>query len=332
MKKSIPIYLLVPVYILLPVVMAFLLSSCEHKELCYGHTYTAKVNVVFDWKKAPDASPESMDLYLFSEKGGTPLRYQFAGCKGGTISLPPGTYRAICLNSDTETSLYRGVGEFETFEVYTREASLLATMDGGFRSTREPPRAEGTETERVMLSPEMVWSDKANYDGAFTLTVNAGHAASETEQTFVLTPGQSVCTYTVTVLNAENLQYAKSLSGTLSGMSSGYLPGLGEPSGCEQCIVPFPLNSDGISTLTGEFHTFGECSLATHQLVIYAVLADGSGWIYTYDVTKQVRTAKYPLRVDIIVSGLPLPKPITNGNGFHPDVDDWNDVHITLPM
>ena len=42
--------------------MAFLLSSCEHKELCYGHTHTAKVNVVFDWKKAPDASPESMDL------------------------------------------------------------------------------------------------------------------------------------------------------------------------------------------------------------------------------------------------------------------------------
>ena len=39
------------------------LTSCEHKDLCYDHYHNTKIQVVFDWKNAPDATPETMRLY-----------------------------------------------------------------------------------------------------------------------------------------------------------------------------------------------------------------------------------------------------------------------------
>ena len=39
-----------------------LTTGCEHKELCYEHPHTMQLDVIFDWGKAPGASPGSMSL------------------------------------------------------------------------------------------------------------------------------------------------------------------------------------------------------------------------------------------------------------------------------
>lgn len=52
--------------------MAELLSSCEHKDLCYDHPHRQNVEVMFDWSADPDANPATMSLYLYPEEGGDP--------------------------------------------------------------------------------------------------------------------------------------------------------------------------------------------------------------------------------------------------------------------
>lgn len=39
---------------------ALAVASCEHKDLCYDHSHTIDVEVVFDWRNASEAAPESM--------------------------------------------------------------------------------------------------------------------------------------------------------------------------------------------------------------------------------------------------------------------------------
>ena len=75
-------------------------TSCEHKNLCYDHAHTGIVNVVFDWRNAPNAAPKSMSCYLFPTDGGEVLRYEFTDRNGGAIRVPAGRYDALCLNSD----------------------------------------------------------------------------------------------------------------------------------------------------------------------------------------------------------------------------------------
>lgn len=59
---------------------------------------------------------------------------------------------------------------------------------------------------------------------------------------------------------------------------------------------------------------------------IYVQLPDGKKVYYTFDVTDQVRHASDPRNVHIVLDGLTLPKPLANGSGFRPTVDDWQEV------
>lgn len=296
-------------------------SSCEHKELYYGSTHTANVKVIFDWKKAPDAAPKTMSLYLFPGDGGPVQRYEFTDRTGGIVKIPVGNYNVLCLNSDSELIQLRGISRWETFEAYTGEERMLGSL--GIRSG-SVPGADGTGTEKISLAPDMLWSDRAK---------NIEITLLPAEQAITLYPGESVCSYTVEIRNASNLKYVSDLSGALSGMAGGLLPGPDELT-TERVTVPFNTVSDGISTITGNFLTFGSSPTIgnTNRLVIYAILADGSKWYYTYDVTSQVRSAPDKRHVRIVLDGLPLPKPIANGGGFQPSVDDWKNVNVDIPM
>lgn len=300
-------------------------TSCRHKELCYDHTHTVDVQVVFDWTNAPDAAPASMSLYLFPLTGGNALRYDFTDREGGTIRVPVGRYDALCLNSDTENVTYRNTELRTTFEVTTPTSSLLSGLGSlGVRS-EDAPRADGTQDERIALAPDRLWSDHAEHIELKQTTVT---------QTITLYPQVSVSTCTVEIRNARNLKYVSGISGSLSSLAGGLLAGKAEMTD-ERVTIPFEAAvSDDKTVVTGGLLTFGHCPSVqnTHSLVIYAVLADESKWYYTYDVTDQIHTAPDQRNIHIVLDGLPLPKPIVNGGGFQPTVDDWQQVEIDIDM
>lgn len=306
---------------------ALAVASCEHKDLCYDHSHTIDVEVVFDWRNASEAAPESMSLYLFPTNGGEALRYEFTDCGGGTIRVPVGNYGALCLNSDTENVTYRNTDQKTTFEVSTRTTDLLSGLSAlGVRSDGVP-RADGTETERVALPPDELWSD---------CTEGIELKQTAAAQTIVLYPELSVCRYTVEIRNAENLKYVSGISGSLSSLAGGLLPGVGYDAISEECVtIPFDAAVSADKTLvTGSLLAFGHCAATqnAHQLTIYAVLADESKWYYTYDVTDQIHSAPDQRNVHIVLDGLPLPKPIVNGGGFQPSVDEWQSVDVDIEI
>lgn len=301
------------------VFLLLLFAACEHKELCYDHSHTVELQVVFDWKKAPDASPETMRLYLFPMKGGKPQVYEFPDARGGRISVPMGDYKALCVNSDTEKIQYRNIDSFETFEAYAAEG-----ISGTTSSTI--PYRQGNADEPIVKSPDHLYSDRLE-----EVTVEY----AKENQTITLYPALSVCRYRIEIRNVANLKYIapENVSGTLSGMSDGLWVGRNELTP-DPVTISFGMQSDGTSTLTAEFLTFGQIgSLGpSHQLAVYVIMSDGSKTYYTFDVSKQVDNAADPRDVYILLDGLSLPKPIVNGGGFHPTVDEWQHVHIELPM
>ena len=298
---------------------SLLLISCEHKDLCYDHSHTYRVQVVFDWRNTPGASPETMRLYLFPVDGGTSQAYEFTDYRGGYINVPAGGYRALCVNSDTESVLYRNTDSFDGLEAYAPEGVLNV---GGSPA----PRAEGTSGERIAGSPDRLYSDRL-YD----LVIEP----SKESQTVTLYPALSVCRYRVTITNVSNLKYISpdGVSGALTGMSGGMLVGRNELTS-DPVTVPFGVVSDGTSTLTADFLVFGQTGPedSVHKLVIYVIMSDGSRNYYTFDGTRQVDGAPDPRDVHIMLDGLPLPKPIVNGGGFHPTVDEWQNVDVDVPM
>lgn len=48
----------------LAVMLLPLFTACEHKDLCYDHSHTTQLEVVFDWTEAPDATLHDEPLPL----------------------------------------------------------------------------------------------------------------------------------------------------------------------------------------------------------------------------------------------------------------------------
>lgn len=297
-------------------ILMCLLASCEHKELCYDHSHTSDLQVVFDWKNAPDARPASMRLYLFPDTEGKPLLYEFGNHTGGKISVPAGRYRALCMNSDTEFILFRNTGQYETFEAYLTDGSFPHIV----------PRPGDGNKQPVRSTPDKLWSDHTE-----ALEVFVGLKG----QTLTLYPKLAVRHYTVEIRNAENLESLASggIFGSLTGMSGGLMLVANLPTD-EESILPFDMVSDGKSTVTADFYTFGYPGKpeTEQSLVVYAILGNGKKYSFTYDVTSKIHEASDPMNVHIVIDGLPIPKPIDRDGGFTPDVDEWGVVEIEVSM
>lgn len=306
--------------------MAELLSSCEHKDLCYDHPHRQNVEVMFDWSADPEANPATMSLYLYPEEGGDPIRYEFTDKNGGNISVAAGTYRAICVNSDKETHRILGKDRFETFQVTSAETralqGLLATMAGA------APMGRGTEKERMMQQPEMLWSSHADR----IVVKPAG------EKTVIkMKPEPRVKRCTVEIKNVENINGVKAMSASVSGMTGGWLAGLDQLSD-EKVTMPFVAEADAANKMVkGSLTLFGHCPVQPnkHILMVYAQLTDGTNWYYEKDVTDQVhdKNQEDDTHIKIELEQLPLPKPApgTDG-GLQPSVSKWNEIYIDIKM
>ena len=304
------------------------LSSCEHKEFCEPSPSVSRVRVVFDWREAPGASVTGMSLYLFPSSGGEALRYDFDNALGGTVEIPPGSYRALFLNNNTETVLLRGTESYEAFEAYTRQAHLLEPL-----GLQLSPAEANPSGEEVALPADPLWAGR---DGAVEVPPATGGGGEAYDHRLTFFPKRETPRYRVEVVNAKNLKYVSALSFSLSGLSGSLTAATGARSPL-RTTVPFEGRTDAEDgTATGSFHAFGLPASGNRlrTLVIYVILTDGSRQFYTFDVSRQVNEAPDPMEVRILIDGLTLPQPIVEpgGGGFQPSVDDWIGETIEMEM
>ncbi len=305
--------------------MALFASACDHKELVLECSSTMKINVVFDWRNAPDAHPESMALYLFPDNGGQPLRYVFQNSTGGEISVPYGSYTALCMNNDnTDWAELKDTGDISTFEIHSAPVSGINLYD-----LRSASGASASDADSLLVeSPDLLWTDAGE---TFSLS-----AADTGEKTLTLYPSESGCRYTIDIYDIKNPEALneRELFSTFSGLAGGFHPGSSHPSE-ENVTMPLTMTvSDDGTQIHGEFLNFGQCPdiIYKNELTLHYFLTDGSAWAYRFDVTDQAHNAPDPRNVHIVLRGLPIPEPIANAGGLKPVVDDWLVEHIDLEM
>ena len=297
------------------------LTSCQ-KELCYDHNHGGRsaLHVNFDWSAYPEAEPTEMSLMIFAE-GSQPVQIPFKGKEGGDISLAEGSYGLIGYNNDTELQT-RG-RDWGDFEIYS-QASELNTFSRMFASTRNIPRSRGTESQPVIYEPDSLWTSALN-----DVTV------SETSwgQTVIMPMKTANTFFSFVIDNVDNLDLVTELAGTLSGMSGSWYPATEMPSD-DECIIPFPLEKTGETSIGGYMNSFGHCpnpdAPHEHHLVVYVEMNNISKYYYSVDVTEKVHEVWNGGVIHI--ERLPLPLPVSGGGGFNPGIDEWNEVHIDIDL
>lgn len=317
-------------YAMIGLAYAALLTGCDQRELCYDHNHSANVRVEFDWFFARNADVEGMTVLFYNEDdpSAEPIRYDLPGRDGGMVKLQPGRWRPVAYNNDTEAILYRGQSSPSTLEAYTRESSVEEGTQIYTRGSAMP-RAANAEDETVILEPDMLY-------GATGELLILG--PDDTNSTLTLQPEMRVTEIDITIHDVPNLEYAGQFGGALSGLAPSVMMASGAlGAGCVTEAFTCHIIDD--TTLQMKFRIFGHCPegglLNTHMLTIYAILADGTKWYYTKDITTELHKASEEQRnhiVDVDLNDLPLPMPIVNGSGLQPSVDTWNNIEIEVEM
>lgn len=308
------------------IVLTLSLQACRRRELRNSPTPVTTVTVSFDWSEASEGRPASMAMILFPLDGdGEPLRYDFSRLEGGTARVPLGRYKGVCFNNDTENLRYDITTSCLSFTITSRSTDLLSPVATlGVRSDHAP-RAEGTEGERVVLEPDMLWTDRTDI-------IDLRKAGSSDCIRF--TPRESISKLKFTIDNVANGKYVSSAAAAISGVAGGLLAGEGIPAS-ERVTIPFGMTVvDDDTSLTGAVGMFGHCPdiPGSHKLTVYVLLADGSKWYYTYDITQAFHSFPADCRdITITLDSLPLPKPAMDGS-FHPSVEQWDAIGVGIDM
>lgn len=321
-----PIRLIGPIR-LMGLIGLFALFSCNHKEFCYEHPHGVKLQLVYDWRDAPDANPAGMCVFFYplDLESTSPIRFDFSNNKGGEIELKPGRYMVLTYNNDTEVVQFGGTQSFDSHFCYTRAGHILEPLYGNALST-----ANGNGNfidENVTITPDELWGCS---DTSIEVT-------GTENQTITLYPHDLLCLYSYEVRNVANLDNVAKISGALSGMAPAlYIAD--EYLHDEPVTLPVEGWKDGESTVRGQFYTFGHHPELQdpHRMAFYVEMTDGSKYSFTtgksLDVTDQVHSAPNRRRVHLIIDGLDIPTPIEGGSGLAPDVEDWDDVEQDIEL
>lgn len=310
-------------------ILSCLLASCNHKELEDAPEPPTRVRIVFDWSDAPDATPAGMCVFFYNPDDAQYLRFDFRGKEGGYIELPYGVWHVITYNNDVEGVTINNTYSFHSHYFSTRDGNLLEGALGN--SMPVAPRAPGSETERVTITPDMIWGEtRENH----IVEVKPG----ENEAVVTLKPHELCATYSYEIRNVENLGHITNMCAALSGMSSGLILHQ-EVLDRESATLSLPATAADEKTISGKFYTFGHHpeNDNPHRMTLYVWMDDGRKLAYgistspKWDVTDQIHSAPNPKRVHYIIDGLDIPSPIPGGM-FGADADDWFSEEYELPI
>lgn len=325
------------IYMLLLPLLA-VVSSCNHKDLCYLDETKVRIVVEYDWSDAPYADPRGMCVFFYSKDDGSYYRFDFDNPDGGEIEIPAGRYLVITYNNDTEVVRFSGTNHFDSHTAYTREGDLLEPLYGNGVSTT----AKTDNNERVCIAPDALWGchqdevEISESGVSYTYIPYRGREickdCSANTETHVITlyPHDMLCHYSYEVRNVENAEYISKISTSLSGMA-GEMNMWDESLHKELITIPVGGKVDFANKkVTGAFLTFGHTddAAAMHKMTFFVIMTDGSKYrIENYDnlnVTTQVDNAPDKRHVHIIIDGLKVPVPHGDGDGgWNPTLDDW---------
>lgn len=327
--------------------LAVLVSSCQHKDLCLHHrehAFKYHVNIIADYRQDweenhgfndweltwPDHYMPYEDIRPKKPSGLRVVNSNSDGESnihnispdGGVVTLYEGVNDILFYNNDTEYIVFSRSDHGATTRATTRTRTRAT-----FKSSQY-----AHENEETMTPPDMLYANY--YEGYF-----AEKQLEPDDMEITLQP--LVFTYKIRYEFESGLQYVAIARGALSGMAISVLMNTGETSEVSSTLLyDCELKDYGVGALVNSFGVpafpnmnYPTKTEAKHALTLELLLKNGKMLTLDYDVTDQVQSQ--PHGGVIVVSGIVIKQEDgSQGSGaFDVDVKDWGDYEdIYLPL
>ena len=337
-------YIIIP--ILLPAMLLLLLaiSSCKRDHLYYEGLHTATVIVNPDWTKS-HLHPNGVTVYAYNSSDGS-LYKRFPPVSAQErcyIQLPKGNYTLIVMNDTPE--------EFADRIDFIGEENLKTLQAKGVQDLKRSKRENASGSLYCIVEPDTL--AVALYSNLNITQQQIDYFWDKPENTVspenaikINVEPQRVVTMINIKAHVKGLKYARGTTiSYFRGLAEGHMLGQGQNS-MESVAQSFILNqrvfdpgSDSDGTIKASFLSFGMLgdgnTSSRYYLDINFVLINGEPYPLTFDVTDLI-TVDISLNLQLSLNinlEIELPEVIGDeGGGFNPDVGEWEDEIVDIPI
>ena len=334
------------------------LTGCMRRELEYGNAsiflhLNIHLNVQVNGEPELLPEPEMMRVMFFDPDTYELVTESYLPAAGGRVSLPPGRYKFIGYNFDTEATLLRNDRNYYSIEAYTNEVSqaLKTSTINSIRYAKNATSAktgseggEGSEEDDVWeLALRKMQETPVIYepDHLFVSHQDIQVLNVDEEQTIYADAETIIETWKISV-RIKNEQYMASARALLTGQIASNFIGFPKEEGKTDTDVTLMFDMSAGTDLEendiviGRFNTFGKNPSVESRLwltiIIRTVGGDTVEWHrditddFFTDEALEDQTIHIEEEIDI-----PEPQPgSTGGGGFQPGVDDWDEENIPI--
>lgn len=335
-------------------VIAVFVTGCRRRELEYGNaTINLRLNIHLNVRvngviqELP--APEMMRVMFFDYATYDLITETYLPPEGGRVSLPPGKYKFIAYNFDTESTLLRNDRNYYSIEAYTNEitTAMKSSILNSIRYGRSATRASEDENiddwtailneiqnNLVIYEPDHLFVSHQDIE---VLNVEEDQTIEAEAETIIETWKISV-----RIKNSQNMASAKAL---LTGQIASNFIGFPKEEGKTDTDVTLLFDMSAGTDLeyndivVGQFNTFGKNPHVESRLWLTILIKtlDGEMLEWHRDITDEFFTELAVEDQEIYIEDeidIPEPNPGTQvgGGGFQPGVDEWEveDIPINI--
>ena len=323
-----------------------ILSSCNHKELCFHHPHTAKVRINVDWSEFKKETPSGMTVMIYPQQGGKPIRHLSNTISHAIVDLEAGLYNSIVFNqSEAEFGpvSFVDMDDFSTAKIVVNDGtSRWYTCSAEGECLAKQPEWIATDIYTdALVTDAMVEAEIEEYMASM-------QQRSGTRVNFVVahhTPQNIIHTINVKV-HFSGIYNLLSARASLTGLAEGYTFSTTETTEAQvtQLLESWSLTQNPTNPtqgyITSQITCMGlplghDAEPADNKLTLSVLLVDGKTiidipflvgdkFVKRYD-----ESGKFILEYDVelwVDEPLPDVQPSdSGGGGFNATVDDWGD-------
>lgn len=335
------------VALLLLVVTACQRRPLEMSSVSINLNLRIKLNVQVNGHYQQLPEPEMMRVMFFNPETDNLITESYLPAKGGRISLPPGKYKYIGYNFDTESTLLRNDRNFNSIEAYTNEVpkSLKASMINAILYGKKAnTKADGDETEWAEAVEQMEENPVVyEPDHLFVSRKDVEILNIDGDQTIEADAETIIETWKIT-LRIKNAKYIASAKALITGQIASNFIGLPKEEGKTDTDVTLLFDmkagsdSDENDFLEGQFNTFGKNPAVESRLWLTIIIKTTGGDTLEWhqDITEEYTTElAHDEQLIELEDEIEVPEPENpgeGGGGFQPGVDDWNEENVPIDI
>ena len=326
-----------------------ILTGCKRRELEYGSVnlnlrLKINLNVRVNGQIKEQPNPEMMRVMFFDPDTYDLVTESYLPPTGGRISLPPGKYKFIGYNFDTEATLLRNDRNYYSIEAYTNEVSsaMKSSILNAIRFGRSATKTSDSDAWETALTKVQESAIIYEPDHLFVSREDIEVFNIQEDQTIEANAETIIETWKISV-RIKNEQYMASARALLTGQIASNFIGLPKEEGKTDTdvVLMFDMNADPDSEekdkVVGQFNTFGKNPNVESRLWLTIIIKTVGGETVEWhrDITDEFFMDEAIEENTInIVEEIEIPQPEnpsgSGGGGFQPGVDDWDEENVPI--